>query len=64
MDQTTWLSFLDNFQKSSTASPWLNTINLVAIATNWIPSHPITFAAGYAISKVVSITIELQARER
>jgi hypothetical protein len=51
-------------KKSSTASPWLNTINLVAIATNWIPSHPITFAAGYAISKVVSITIELQARER
>jgi hypothetical protein len=64
IDQTTWLSFLDNFQKSSAASPWLNAINLAAIATNWIPSHPIAFAAGYAINKAVSIAIELQARER
>jgi hypothetical protein len=64
IDQTTWLSFLDNFQKSSAASPWLNAINLAAIATNWIPSHPIAFAAGYAINKAVSVAIELQARER
>jgi hypothetical protein len=64
IDQATWLSFLDNFQKSSAASPWLNAIDLAAIATNWIPSHRFAFAAGYAISKAVSIAIELQARER
>jgi hypothetical protein len=64
IDQKTWLSFLDTFQKSSAASPWLNAINLAAIATNWIPSHPIAFAAGYIINKAVSVAIELQARER
>jgi hypothetical protein len=64
IDQATWLSFLDTFQKSSAANPWLNAINLAAIATNWIPSHPIAFAAGYAISKAVGIAIELQSRER
>lgn len=64
IDQPTWLSFLDTFQKSSAASPWLNAINLAAIATNWIPSHPIALAAGYAIGKAVGIAIELQARER
>jgi hypothetical protein len=64
IDQATWLSFLDNFQKSSAASPWLNAIDLAAIATNWIPSHRFAFAAGYAISKAVSIAIELQDRER
>ena len=64
IDQTTWLSFLDTFQKSSAASPWLNAINFAAIATNWIPSHPIALAAGYAIGKAVGIAIELQARER
>jgi hypothetical protein len=64
IDQPTWLSFLDTFQKSSAASPWLNAINLAAIATNWIPSHSIALAAGYAIGKAVGIAIELQARER
>jgi hypothetical protein len=64
IDQPTWLSFLDTFQKSSAANPWLNAINLAAIATNWIPIHPVAFVAGYAINKAVSIAIELQSRER
>lgn len=64
IDQATWLSFLDNFQKSSAANPWLNAINLAAIAANFIPSHPIALAAGYAINKAVGIAIELQSRER
>ena len=38
IDQTTWLEFLDLFQKSSAANPWINTVNLAALAGMAVPS--------------------------
>ena len=64
IDQAPWLDFLDTFQKSSAANPWLNAINMAAIATIWIPSHGVGIAVGYAIQQITNIAIELQGRER
>ena len=40
IDQPTWLSFLNTFQKSSAANPWLNAINMAQFAGLALP-HPI-----------------------
>lgn len=63
IDQATWLAFLDTFQKSSAANPWLNAINLAAIGTMFMP-HVIGLVVGYAIRQATDIAIELQARQR
>jgi hypothetical protein len=63
IDQATWLSFLDTFQKSSAANPWLNAINMASFATFALP-HPIGIAVGYAIGKITDAAIEVHARHR
>jgi hypothetical protein len=63
IDQTTWLTFLDTFQKSSAANPWLNAINMAQFAAIAIP-HGIGIAVGIAIQLITNAMIELQSRER
>lgn len=63
IDQTTWLAFLDNFQRSSAANPWLNCINFAQFATLALPT-PISFAVGLAIQEATRLTMELQSRQR
>lgn len=63
IDQSTWLDFLETFQKSSAASPWLKTINLAGIGTMFMPTAA-GMVVGYAIQQATKIAIELQARER
>ncbi len=63
IDQATWLSFLDTFQKSSIANPWLNAINLASIGTMFIPVG-VGMAVSHVIKRVTDLAIELQARER
>ena len=63
IDQATWLAFLDTFQKSSAADPWLNAINLASFATMFIP-HGFGTLVDYAIQEATKIAIELQARKR
>ena len=63
IDQATWLAFLDAFQKSSAANPWLNAINMASFATIAMP-HVVGIIVGYAIQHATKIAIELQARER
>jgi hypothetical protein len=64
IDQPTWLDFLDNFQRSSAASPWINAINLAGFATLAIPTPGIGLAVGYAIRQATALAMELQGRER
>lgn len=64
IDQATWLEFLDTFQKSSVANPWLNAINMAQFATLAIPGFGIGLAVGYAISKLVDVTIEMESRRK
>ena len=63
IDQATWLTFLDTFQKSTAANPWLNAINMASFATMFIP-HGFGTLVDFAIQQVTSIAIELQGRER
>ena len=63
IDQATWLAFLDTFQKSSAANPWLNAINMASIGTLFMPL-PIGMIVSYAIRQTTNVAIELQTRER
>ena len=63
IDQATWLAFLDTFQKSSAANPWLNAINLASIGTFFMPSI-IGLVVGQIINQATNVAIELQARQR
>lgn len=38
IDQAMWIDFLNTFEKSSQANPWLNAINLAGIATSFMPT--------------------------
>ena len=64
IDQETWLEFLDTFQKSSLANPWINAINMAQFATIGIHGFGIGLAVSYAISKVADATIELEGRRK
>ncbi|KAL8689099.1 MAG: hypothetical protein Q9218_005147 [Villophora microphyllina] len=63
IDQSTWLAFLDAFQRSSAANPWLECINFAAFATLALPL-PISFAVEMAIHEATRVTMELQGRQR
>ena len=64
IDQATWLAFLDKFQKSSAADPWINAVNLAAIGISFAVPTGVGFAVGYAIRQAASATMEMQARYR
>lgn len=53
IDQSTFIDFLDTFDKSSQASPALTVINLAASAAGLVPS---------AIAMAVSISVQIAAR--
>ena len=63
IDQATWLAFLDSFQRSSAANPWLNAINLASFATVVVP-HGFGQLVSFAIEQATKAAIELQSRER
>lgn len=63
IDQAQWLEFLDIFQKSSAADPWISAINMAQFATIAIP-HGIGIAVGIAIQLITNFAIEMQSRER
>jgi len=57
------MSFLDTFDKSSAASPWLNAINLAGIATIFMQPG-FGMLVSIAISKSVKLAMEIQGRQR
>ena len=63
IDQTTWLEFLDVFQKASAANPWISAINLASFATLAIPSG-FGVLVSVAIRQATNLAIEMQSRER
>lgn len=63
IDQAQWLEFLDMFQKSSAANPWISAINMAQFATIAIPNG-IGIAVGVAIQLITKAAIEMQSRER
>ncbi|RDW71046.1 hypothetical protein BP6252_07609 [Coleophoma cylindrospora] len=61
IDQTQWLAFLDTFEKSSQANPWINAINLASIGTMFMPSVT-GIAVSLAIQVATGIAMEGHAR--
>ncbi|KAF5000277.1 hypothetical protein FGRMN_1909 [Fusarium graminum] len=63
IDEAAWLDFLDKFDQSTLASPWIQVINFAEIGGFFIP-----FAPSIAISAAVYITIDvaqdLNSRQR
>ncbi|KAI4195114.1 MAG: hypothetical protein LQ350_007392 [Teloschistes chrysophthalmus] len=64
IDQTTWLAFLDTFQKSCAANPWLECMNFAAFASLAIPVPGVSFAVEAVIREATKLTMELQSRQR
>ncbi|KAL9576504.1 MAG: hypothetical protein Q9212_007044 [Teloschistes hypoglaucus] len=64
IDQTTWLAFLDAFQKSSAANPWLECMNFAAFASLAIPVPGVSFAVEAVVREATKLTMELQSRQR
>lgn len=58
-----WMNFLDTFEKSSQASPWLNAINMAGFATCMLPTY-ISMAISVAITISVRIAMDMQSRQR
>jgi hypothetical protein len=54
IDQAAWLDFLDKFDQSTTASPWIQVINFAEIGGFFVPIAP-----SIAISAAVYMTIEI-----
>lgn len=63
IDETTFLAFLDTFDKASEASPWLNAINLAGLATFALP-HLTAALVGAAITISVKAAKNVQSRIR
>lgn len=63
IDQATWLDFIDTFNEASLANPWIDAINLAALATNATPSV-IGFAVSMGVLITTNIAIEMQIRYR
>lgn len=58
-----WLNFLDTFEKSSQASPWLNAINMAGFATVMLPTLT-SMAISVALQISVMIAKDMQSRQR
>lgn len=63
IDQALWLDFIETLNESSLANPWINAINLAALATNALPSA-IGFAVSTAVMIATQIAMEAQGRYR
>ncbi|KAL1969875.1 hypothetical protein VTN77DRAFT_7384 [Rasamsonia byssochlamydoides] len=63
IDQALFLNFLDTFNAASTASPWLNAINLASSGTMFLP-HGIFISVSIAIQITTQIAIEVQGGRR
>lgn len=61
IDQREWLAFLDTFDKSSQASPWIKAINLASIGTMFLPSLT-GIAVSIAIQVATGVAIEGHGR--
>ncbi|KAF5012464.1 hypothetical protein FDECE_1516 [Fusarium decemcellulare] len=63
IDQTTWLDFLDTFDKSIQASPWVQTINLAGIPGFFVPFGP-GMAINVAVAVAIKVASETQNKQR
>ncbi|KAE8449808.1 hypothetical protein EG329_007284 [Mollisiaceae sp. DMI_Dod_QoI] len=63
IDQATFLDFLKTFHTSCKEDPWLQVVNLAAMAVGFVPS-PIAMGVGIAVQFAVGVAMEVQRRTR
>jgi hypothetical protein len=63
IDQTTFLDFLGNLNKSLEPSPWIQAINLASFAGQAVP-EPFTIMISIAVKKVADAASELHSRSK
>jgi hypothetical protein len=63
IDQTTFLDFLDNLNKSLAPSPWIQAINLAAFAGQMVP-EPFTIMISIAVKMVADAASEIHSRSK
>ncbi|KAF2996791.1 hypothetical protein E8E13_000250 [Curvularia kusanoi] len=63
IDQATFLDFIDKLNKSLTPSPWIQAINLAALAGQAVP-EPFTIMISIAVKKVADAASNLHSRSK
>lgn len=63
IDQAMFLDFIETFDKSTQASPWIQAVNLANFAT-FAMAPPFSFLVSAAIMQTVKIMTEVQVRAR
>ena len=61
--ETTFIDFIETFDRASQASPWIRTVNLATVFSSLIPEG-VNIAVSAAIRMAVKAAIEMQARQR
>ncbi|CZR53392.1 uncharacterized protein PAC_03270 [Phialocephala subalpina] len=63
IDQATFLDFLKTFHASCKEDPWLNVVNMAAMAVGFVP-NPIAMGVTIAVQFAVGVAMEVQRRTR
>ncbi|KAF4334880.1 hypothetical protein FBEOM_11271 [Fusarium beomiforme] len=63
IDQAAWLDFLDKFDESTRASPWIEVINFAEIGGFFVPIAP-SIAISAAVYKTIEVAKDIQGRQR
>ncbi|KAF5979355.1 hypothetical protein FBULB1_5769 [Fusarium bulbicola] len=63
IDQAAWLDFLDKFDQSTRASPWIEVINFAELGGFFVPIAP-SIAIGAAVYKTIEVAKDVQGRQR
>ncbi|KAG9962249.1 hypothetical protein KCU61_g4947, partial [Aureobasidium melanogenum] len=61
IDQTTFLDFIETFNKSTQATKWIAALNLASIGTIWLPTVT-SILVSMAITVATTATMEVQGR--
>lgn len=63
VDQAAWLDFLDKFDQSTRASPWIEVINFAELGGFFVPIAP-SIAISAAVYKTIEVAKDVQGRQR
>ncbi|KAG9495326.1 hypothetical protein J7337_013565 [Fusarium musae] len=63
IDQAAWLDFLDKFDQSTRASPWIEVINFAEFGGFFVPIAP-SIAISAAVYKTIEVAKDVQGRQR
>ncbi|RKK94324.1 hypothetical protein BFJ68_g15200 [Fusarium oxysporum] len=63
IDQAAWLDFLDKFDQSTRASPWIEVINFAELGGFFVPIAP-SIAISAAVYKTIEVAKDVQGRQR